>query len=111
MAFKKSAWQKYPYLKQYFNGGYYVPWGADKAVDGNYLKLSANGDQCTISAGNKLTAEWGVDLGKVLSMNHIFIQYRTENDIWGMFVLLDVCFPTRIIQGKLDVSLATILYL
>ena len=66
--------------------------GAEKAVDGNYLKLSANGDKCTISVGNILPAEWGVDLGKVLSINHIFIQYRTANLIWSMFVLLDACF-------------------
>ncbi|XP_078328204.1 uncharacterized protein LOC144623628 [Crassostrea virginica] len=83
LAFEKSAWQKNPYRKRYPDGVYCVPWGADKAVDGNYIKLSANGDQCTISASNKLTAEWRVDLGKVLSINHIFIQYRTDNLIWS----------------------------
>lgn len=73
----KPAWQQYPYYS------FYGSYGAGVAVDGYKLDLNVLGGQCTLSADERSTAEWRVNLGGVLSIHYIFIQYATNSDIWG----------------------------
>ena len=52
-------------------------------MDGRYTDLAWNGEQCAASGGEQ-TAEWGVDLGGLKNIHHVFIQYMTDNIVWGM---------------------------
>ncbi|XP_061166265.1 angiopoietin-1 receptor-like [Saccostrea echinata] len=72
LALGKPAWQKNNYQ------GTEIEWGAAKAVDGHFSDRSAGGNQCTISDGQQ-TAEWRVDLERVVSISYINIYYRTDN--------------------------------
>nr|XP_034321168.1 multiple epidermal growth factor-like domains protein 10 isoform X2 [Crassostrea gigas] len=53
--------------------------GSENAVDGMYNDRGANGGQCTISVDGVYNATLGVDLGRVVSISHIDIYYRTDN--------------------------------
>ena len=57
--------------------------GAERAVDGLYSNLSVHGRQCAVSDNNHTTAEWRVDLGRVHSIHHVFLQFMTLNRVWG----------------------------
>ena len=57
--------------------------GAERAVDGHYTDLDVYGRQCAASYGRQ-TAEWRMDLGAVKSIHHVFIQYATNNRVWGI---------------------------
>lgn len=81
VALDKTAGQQFTYDNN-------VKWGADRAVDGRKSDLSSTGDQCAISGNGQFTADWWVDLGKVLSIHHVSIQYMTENKIWGMVLII-----------------------
>ena len=71
IAFNKSAWKQ---------GGIY---GADRAIDGRKSSLSVYGWDC-VPQQHSQTAEWRVDLGGILNVHHILIQYATNNEAWGM---------------------------
>lgn len=57
---------------------------ASNAVDGLKFNLTALGGQCTISANNKTTAIWWVNLTRFSNVHYITIYYRTDNRKWGM---------------------------
>lgn len=59
---------------------------ASNAVDGKKSDLSSAGGQCVISANNKQTATWWVNLTSILSIHNITIYYRTDNVTWGMYI-------------------------
>ena len=54
------------------------------AVDGRYTDLDVWGGKCAASDGYRTTAEWRVDLGGVKYIHHVFIQYATNNNVWGI---------------------------
>ena len=81
LALKKVAWQS-NLDDFYYNGSDLVYLGADLAVDGRKQNLALNGRQCARSSTGQ-TAEWRVDLQRILSIQSIFIQYMTDNRVWG----------------------------
>ena len=82
LALNKPTWQLHP-IAITSTSVYAQSWTSDKAVDGLKSDLTAIGRQCTISGNNKTRAEWRVDLGRVFSVHHIFIYYRTEKAMQG----------------------------
>lgn len=83
IALHKNAWQLHPFGNQNFR----VFLNASNAVDGLKTNLSFSGGQCTQSGNGQYEAMWRVDLGAVLGINHITIYYKTENMLWGKYIL------------------------
>ena len=74
LALHKKAWQSSTYISVT---------GADRAVDGQYTDLRRWEGECAVSDRGHRTAEWGVDLGGVQNIHHVFLQYATNNEQWG----------------------------
>ncbi|XP_061190073.1 protein draper-like [Saccostrea echinata] len=78
VALHKPSWQSKQYL--YHQGDSRTD--ANNAVDGLKTNLTSVGGQCVISGNDLRTATWWVNLTSILSIHHITIQYRTENEKW-----------------------------
>ena len=81
LAFNKPAWQ---------SSTLWSNTGADRAVDGQYTDLRGWAGQCAASEGGQTvslwglsTAKWLVDLGGVKNIHHLFVQFATNNNVWG----------------------------
>lgn len=72
LALHQPTWEQYPWPDQN------IDFGSENAVDGMYTDRGIGG-QCTISDDGKYTATWRVDLGRVVSISHIDIYYRKDN--------------------------------
>jgi hypothetical protein len=78
IALNKPAWQR----SQFKPGD--SRFHASNAVDGRKSDLVYLGGQCAISDNSQRTATWRVDLGDILSIRHITIYFRTDNNPWGL---------------------------
>lgn len=78
----KHTWQEHPWPDSTRD------FGSENAVDGVYTDRGSTGGQCTINAENYYKAEWGVDLGSVVSISRIKIYYRTDN-LAGMLYIIE----------------------
>lgn len=72
LALNKPTWQKHPWQDSTRD------FGSENAVDGLYSDRGIGG-QCTFNDDGYYTAEWRVDLWRVVSISYINIYYRTEN--------------------------------
>ena len=81
IARNKQTYQQHPYVGEINN----VLTVASNAVDGLKSDFSVWGGQCVISDNKKQTATWWVNLGGILSIHNITINYRTGNKPWGMY--------------------------
>ena len=79
-ALGKPTYQQYPYTGTEISPSLI---DSSKAVDGLRSNLTFWGGQCAISADNKTTATWWVNLTSILSINHVTVQYRTDYNRWG----------------------------
>lgn len=75
LALRKSTWQLHPSNPDKHS--------ANRAVDRKTSNLAWWGGECTASARGKSTAEWRVDLGTIVSIHHMLIQYATDNKDWS----------------------------
>ena len=87
IALNKPTYQQYPYATARSNFHPSMV-EASNAVDGLKSDLSVTGGQCVISENKKQTATWWVNLTNILSIHHITIYYRTENEEWGTDLMM-----------------------
>ena len=90
IALNKPTYQQYPYATARSNFHPSMV-EASNAVDGLKSDLSVTGGQCVISENKKQTATWWVNLTNILSIHHITIYYRTENEEWGTNLMMNAC--------------------
>lgn len=76
VALNKPAYQQYPL----YPGD--DTYDAINAVDGRKTNMSWYGGQCAVSASNKRTATWWVNLTSINSIHHINIYYIKGNAPW-----------------------------
>lgn len=74
LALHQPTWEQHPWPDKIRD------FGSENAVDGMYTDRGAKGGQCTISDDGEINTTWGVDLGRVVSISHIEIYYRTKYD-------------------------------
>lgn len=72
LALHQPTWEQNPWPDESRD------FGSEKAVDGMYTNRAVYGGQCTISVDGVYNATLGVDLGRVVSISHIDIYYRTD---------------------------------
>ncbi|XP_065926591.1 uncharacterized protein [Magallana gigas] len=75
LALNKPAHEEYPYNNAFKTN-------ASKAVDGLKTDLNGIGGQCSLSAADKRTSTWWVNLNSTRSIHDIRIYYRTDNVPW-----------------------------
>ncbi|XP_078329149.1 uncharacterized protein LOC111112852 [Crassostrea virginica] len=78
IALQKPTYQKHQYLRLADSLT-----RASNAVDGLKTNLSVLGAQCVISENNQPSALLWVNLTSILSIHHINIYFRTENNPWN----------------------------
>ena len=82
LALHQPAWQ---------SSTWFSDTGAERAVDGLYLDLWRNRGQCAWSVWEQ-TVEWGVDLGGVKSIHHVFLHHATGMSMLGISFKITDCY-------------------
>lgn len=106
LALNKPAYQQYPFII----GDGRVD--ASNAVDGRKSELEWQEGLCAVSAMNKQTATWWVNLTTIHSIHHITIYYLMNTWTWGrifnMFIL--PCYLYYYIMCQVTISVTYCLF-
>ena len=87
IALQKPTYQKHQYLRLADSLT-----RASNAVDGLKTNLSVLGAQCVISENDQPSALLWVNLTSILSIHHINIYFRTENNPWSKWLKMLQCY-------------------